>query len=79
MNWSNQLHLSWVNFHLLPNRNLKIVEPIFLSSPPLVVGIPVFLANFCFTEETPIALFQEKLNPNFLPIITYLGLCGISF
>ena len=47
----------------LPIMAFIIDLPIFRSSPPLVVGIPVFFAIFCFTFETPTALFHEKLNP----------------
>jgi hypothetical protein len=38
--------------------------PIFLSNPPLVVGIPVSLAILFLNPEIPKSLFQEKLNPN---------------
>ena len=55
-------------FYFLPIKNFINIEPIFLLSPFLVVGIPVYLAIFCFADEIPSALFQEKLNPNFLPI-----------
>ncbi len=43
----------------------KMLEPIFRSNPLLVVGIPVFLANFCFAWVMPNNLFNENENPNF--------------
>ena len=41
----------------------KISCPIFLSSPPFVVGIPVFWAMDCLMPVIPIALFNENDNP----------------
>lgn len=40
--------------------------PTFLSKPDRVVGIPVWRANRCLTEEIPKALFQEKEKPYFV-------------
>lgn len=40
--------------------------PIFLSSPLLEVGMPVFLLKFCFACVIPKALFQEKESPGIL-------------
>jgi hypothetical protein len=43
---------------------VRMLLPIFLSNPPLVVGIPVSLAILFLNPEIPKSLFQEKLNPN---------------
>lgn len=40
-----------------------IVLPIFLSTPDLVNGIPVFLTIVLFTTSTPIALLGENDVP----------------
>ena len=55
--------LSHVHFFLFPKIEFSTNLPIFLSSPCLVVGNPVFLLIFCFAAVIPTALFQEKLNP----------------
>ena len=60
-----------------PNIFLRINLPIFLSSPPFEVGIPVFLLKFCFACVIPKALFQEKESPGifsdeFFPILLYI-------
>ena len=39
--------------------------PNFRSTPPLVVGTPVFLANLCLADVIPKSLFNENENPNF--------------
>lgn len=52
--------------------------PTFLSSPCLVVGIPVFLATFCLKAVMPTALLRENDNPGiFMAIyfIVYLNSC----
>lgn len=51
------------SFLLFPKIEFSTNLPIFLSSPCLVVGNPVFLLIFCFAAVIPTALFQEKLNP----------------
>jgi hypothetical protein len=38
-------------------------RPIFLSKPPVVVGIPVLLATLLRRPLIPVSLFQEKENP----------------
>ena len=48
---------------------LKISEPIFLSIPDFVVGIPVFLLNALFALVIPIALLREKLNPEIFVLL----------
>ena len=48
-----------------------MTEPIFLSTPVLVVGIPVTFVNLRFAEVTPKALFQEKLSPG-IPVFVFL-------
>jgi hypothetical protein len=40
-----------------------MMEPNLFSSPRLLVGIPVRLANFCLAPVIPSALFHEKENP----------------
>ena len=55
------------------NSKFKIVEPIFLSRPDLVNGIPVFFAIVCFTCEIPVALFHEKLRPG-MPVVDFLAI-----
>ena len=40
-----------------------IVLPIFLSTPDLVNGTPVFLAIVLFTTSTPVALLGENDVP----------------
>lgn len=55
--------LSHVHFFLFPKIEFSTNLPIFLSSPCLVVGNPVFLLIFCFAAVIPTALFHEKLNP----------------
>jgi len=42
-----------------------MVLPIFLSSPLLVSGIPVFRDTLLFSPLIPNNLFQEKENPYF--------------
>jgi hypothetical protein len=42
--------------------------PNFLCLPCLVEGIPVAREILPFTADIPVALFQEKDVPNFLPI-----------
>ena len=42
--------------------------PNFRSTPPLVVGTPVFLAKLCLAAVIPKSLFSENENPNF-PIL----------
>jgi len=37
--------------------------PIFRSKPPIVVGIPVFLAILFLNAEIPNSRFHEKLKP----------------
>ena len=39
--------------------------PNFLSTPPLVVGTPVFRAKLCLAPVIPKSLFNENENPNF--------------
>ena len=39
--------------------------PNFRSTPPLVVGTPVFLAKLCLAAVIPSSLFNENENPNF--------------
>jgi hypothetical protein len=39
--------------------------PNFRSTPPLVVGTPVFLAKLCLADVIPKSLFNENENPNF--------------
>lgn len=51
-----------------------IVLPIFLSTPDLVNGTPVFLATVLFSTSTPIALLGENDvpgNPNIFIIILF--------
>ena len=48
-----------------------MTEPIFLSTPVLVVGIPVTFVNLRFAEVIPKALFQEKLSPG-IPVFVFL-------
>lgn len=55
--------LCHVHFFLFPKIEFSTILPIFLSSPCLVVGNPVFLLIFCLAAVIPTALFQEKLNP----------------
>jgi len=45
--------------------------PNFLSTPPLVVGTPVFLAKLRLAAVIPSNLFNENENPNF-PIFLIL-------
>jgi len=52
--------------------------PNFLSKPDFVVGIPVCLANFCFAEVMPKALFQENEKPN-LFAIDFMFVCYKRF
>ena len=59
--------------HFLPNNAFKIVEPIFLSIPAFVVGIPVELVNSRFAWVIPKALFQEKLSPG-IPVFVFLAI-----
>ena len=40
--------------------------PSFLSTPDLLVGMPVSLANLDLAAVMPKALFHEKENPKFL-------------
>ena len=40
--------------------------PSFLSTPDLLVGMPVSLANLDLAAVIPKALFHEKENPKFL-------------
>ena len=49
--------------HLLPKIAFKIVFPIFLSIPALLIGIPVVREIFCFTCVIPKARFHEKERP----------------
>lgn len=51
-----------------------IILPTFLCRPCLVNGIPIFLEIFCFIDEIPKALFQEKEIPNLRPISFHLFL-----
>ena len=46
-------------------KKLIIFLPIFRSTPPLVLGIPVFRAMLFFTPARPINLLNENDNPNF--------------
>lgn len=46
--------------------------PTFLSSPCLVVGIPVFLATFCFKAVMPTALLRENDNPGIFMAIYFI-------
>ncbi len=46
------------------SKKIKIIEPIFFSTPTLEVGIPACLAILCLVDEMPNALFQEKEKPN---------------
>jgi hypothetical protein len=55
----------------LPNNAFTIAEPIFLSIPAFVVGIPVDLVNSRFAWVIPKALFQEKLSPG-IPVFVFL-------
>ena len=48
------------------NKYFKILDPIFLSNPPFVIGTPVFAAIFCFSLVIPNNLFNENENPNFV-------------
>lgn len=50
-------------YRFLPNTDFSIALPILRSNPCLVVGMPVFLAIFCFTALTPTALLSEKDKP----------------
>ena len=63
--------LSHVRFFLFPKIEFSTNLPIFLSSPCLVVGNPVFLLIFCFAAVIPTALFQEKLNPRISYALQY--------
>lgn len=49
--------------YFFPSKALMIAFPIFLSSPALLVGIPVSRANFCFIWVIPNALFNENDTP----------------
>lgn len=40
--------------------------PTFRCRPDRVSGIPVFLENFCFIADNPLARFQDHENPNLL-------------
>jgi len=52
---------------------LTIQAPTFRCIPCFVVGIPVRLANLCFSPVIPNARFHEKLSPGmidfFLPMV----------
>lgn len=54
------------------------ILPTFLSLPPLVNGIPIFLEILFFIPETPIALFQDQENPN-LPIALFCKIINKFF
>ena len=51
----------------------KMLVPIFLSIPDLVVGIPVARAIFCFACAMPNNLLNEKENPNLPMTIYFIG------
>jgi len=52
--------------YFLPNKNFNSILPSFLSTPDLLVGMPVSLANLDLAAVMPKALFHEKENPKFL-------------
>ncbi len=64
--------------YFLPNKNFSSILPSFLSTPDLLVGMPVSLANLDLAAEMPKALFQEKENPKFLAIGFNL-MCKLPF
>ena len=68
-------HVPMVKIYL-PKRDLSIILPILRSTPALEVGIPVSLANFCFSCVIPNALFHEKERPGMpvldLRVLTYV-------
>lgn len=71
MNENNQWRYILEIYFLLLNKDkipLIMAPPIFLSKPPLVVGMPVFLAILFLKPEIPKARFHEKEKPN-LPMI----------
>jgi hypothetical protein len=46
-------------------------SPNFRSTPPLVVGTPVFLAKLCLAAVIPSNRFNENENPNFPILIEF--------
>ena len=52
--------------YFLPNKNFSSMLPSFLSTPDLLVGMPVSLANLDLAAVMPKALFHEKEKPKFL-------------
>lgn len=50
-------------FYFSPKIAFKIVFPIFLSIPALLIGTPVVREIFCFTCVIPKACFHEKERP----------------
>ena len=52
-----------LNSFYLPKKIFNILLPIFLSIPPFVVGIPVFLAILFLAPDMPSNRFHENENP----------------
>lgn len=55
--------------HFFPNNRLINILPTFSFIPFLVVGTPVFLEILLLKVLRPIKRDNEKLKPNFFPII----------
>ena len=64
--------------YFLPNKNFSSMLPSFLSTPDLLVGMPVSLANLDLAAVIPKALFHEKENPKFLAMGFNLW-CKLAF
>lgn len=64
--------------YLRPNRNLITELPIFRSIPAFDMGMPVFLAIFCFACVIPSIRFHEKLTPGIL-IESFIMPCRCLF
>ena len=64
--------------YFLPNKNFSSMLPSFLSTPDLLVGMPVSLANLDLAAEMPKALFHEKEKPKFLAMGCFFRLNKIQ-
>lgn len=52
-----------------------MAAPNFLSTPCLLIGIPIYLDIFCFNAVSPLALLHEKERPgNIFIVISYRGI-----
>lgn len=62
----------------LPNKDLRMVFPIFRSSPAFEVGMPAARANLCRVCVIPRALFHENVSPGMRRPVFLLAISPVS-